>query len=182
MSYHQHLGQLGAVVEPGISKEFFSQVLQFRGQPVDLYHAPEVRNCPCFNEAYMTADPDCSVCSGTGSITGYTVEPYASFVAAIFLDAEARQDQHQRIVTQAGPVETFDARMYCEAVWYDSIKLNDVIIFKDPSGAVTEGVEMRIITKLPRQGNRGEIIFVRCDLEKQPVRQLVGVSGVKERI
>lgn len=179
VSHAQELGPIGGFAPPRVMKETFFQVLQIKGEMVRLYHKPQTVDCPCWNVVYETPDPDCSQCDGTGKLSGFTAEPDAAFMAAIFLDPEVRQDQHQRLLTRAGPLETLDGRMFCEGRWYDIIKLGDVIVYK-PRGRVY-GIELRIISKLPRTANNGEVIFIRCDLEKQPTHEVQGAI-VKETV
>lgn len=161
-------------------REFFEQALRIRGQVVSLYHRPTTIDCPCYNPIYQSADPNCSECKGTGTIGGYAMEPAATFVAAVFVDPEVRQDQHQKFVTKVGPLETMDGRMYCEARWFPTIKIHDMINFK--TLGETDGTEMQVISKNPRLGGRGEIIYMRCDLEKQPFRLKTDATDVKPLI
>lgn len=177
MSYGQYLGEPGGAFPPQVQKEFFQQMLQFRGQTVRLWHTATVVDCPCFNSEYQVADPDCTQCSGTGKVGGYTAEPDMAFIAAVFINPEVRQDQHQRFMTRMGPLETMDGRMYCEGRWYDDIHLKDIIMLKNPGK--TEGTELVIISKSPRYGGSGEIIFIRCDLEKQPTRLRTDATDIK---
>ena len=162
---------------PAIMRDFFVQALQIRGQVVSLYHKPVEIDCPCFNETYNVADPNCGECYGTGKIGGYTMEPAATFVAAVFVDPEVRQDQHQELRTRVGPLQTMDGRMYCEARWFTVINIRDIINFK--TLGEDAGVEMQVISKNPRLGTAGEIIYVRYDLEKQPSRLITNVTDFK---
>lgn len=179
MGYVQYIGDPGGVVPPRVAKELFDKALQFKGQPVKLYHKPQVIDCPCVHPTYNSADPNCTTCDGTGSLTGYSSEPDESFIAAIFIQPEHRQDQHQELQTRIGPVQSLDGRMYCEGRWYSVLKVGDLIIFKQPHE--TLGTEMRIIHVAPRTANMGEVIFVRCDLEKQPTTDRIGAANVKSR-
>lgn len=179
MSYVQELGELGAAGTPRVAKEFFRQALEMKKEMVKLYHKPQIINCPCWNPVYETSDPNCDQCKGTGKLSGFAEEPDAAFIAAVFLEPEVRQDQHQRLLTRVGPIETLDGVMFCEGRWWDTIKVGDVIVYK-PRGRVT-GTELRIISKVPRTANDGEIIFIRCDLEKQPSTEVYG-SSVQETI
>jgi hypothetical protein len=128
---------------------------------------------------YKTADSDCPKCSGSGSLSGYSSEPDEAFMAAIYIDPEVRMDQHQELQTRMGPVQTFDGRMYCEGRWYPIIKVGDLIMFKQPYEVY--GIEMRIIHVAPRTANMGEVIFVRCDLERQPAADRIGAIDVRTR-
>lgn len=168
------------MAQPAIMREFFVQALQIRGQVVKLYHKPVVLDCPCYNSIYQSVDPNCKECHGTGKIGGYEMEPAAVFVAAVFVDPEVRQDQHQELLTRVGPLQTMDGRMYCEAKWFMVIRIRDVINFKTLHES--EGVEMQVISKNPRLGTSGEIIYVRCDLEKQPSRLVTNATDVKPLI
>jgi len=168
------------MAQPAVMKEFFSQILAIRGQVVKLYHRPVTIDCPCFNTTYGVADPNCGECHGTGKIGGYDMVPAAVFVAAVFVDPEVRQDQHQELKTRVGALQTMDGRMYCEARWFTSIKIRDVINFK--TLGENEGVEMQVISKNPRLGTAGEIIYVRCDLEKQPSRLVTNATDLKPLI
>ena len=96
----------------------------------------------------------------------------------MFIDPEMRQDQHQEFQTRIGPVQTFDGRMYCEGRWYPILKVGDLIIYKMPYE--TLGVELRIIHVAPRIASK-QLIFVRCDLEKQPMTDRIGAADVKSR-
>ena len=178
MSYAQDMLSMGAV-EPRVMREAFQVVLRAKGEALQLWHKPQSINCPCWDEIYNSADADCEVCNGTGKISGFSAEPDAAFIAAIFLDPEVRQDKHQELMTRTGRVQTMDGVMFCEGRWYDTIKVGDVILYK-PRGRVT-GVELRVISKLPRSANNGEVIFVMCNLEKQPTPEVYG-SSVQETI
>lgn len=180
MSYGQYLGEPGGAFPPQVQREFFNQMLQFRGQTVRLWHVGEVVDCPCFNTTYNAPDPNCTQCSGTGRIGGYTAEPDMAFIAAVFINPEFRQDQHQRLVTRVGPLETMDGRMYFEGRWFDQIGLKDLVMLKQVGE--TEGTELVIISKSPRYGTSGEIIFVRCDLEKQPARLRIDATDIKRLV
>ena len=177
MSWGQYIGEPGGAFPPLVQKEFFQQMLQLRGQTVRLWHVGTEVDCPCFNATYNAADPDCTQCSGTGKIGVYAAEPDMAFIAAVFIDPEVRQDQHQRLMTRVGPLETMDGRMYCEARWFDQIHLKDIIMLKQPGE--TLGTELMIIAKNPRYGSGGEIIFVRCDLEKQPARLRTDATDIQ---
>jgi hypothetical protein len=158
-------------------KEMFDQVLHYRGQPVKLWHRPVTVNCPCVHDVYKTADKYCQLCGGTGSTTGWTEEPDLTFVAIVFIAAEIRQDQHTKLRTRTGPIETFDGRMYIESRWWSKIHLFDHIVFMQRDQ--TEGIEMQIISKLPRYGTDNEIIFIRCDLERQPTKLRQAATNVE---
>ena len=173
MSYAQHLGGLGAVV-PRVMREMFADVLQVKGEVIKLYHKAQVVDCPCWDPIYKNADQDCEACKGTGKISGFAEVPDRVFLGCIFIDAEGRQDQHQKFRTRAGTIETFDGQLFCEGRWYDDIKIGDVIVYK-PRGRTT-GMEMRIISKSPRSANDGEIIFIECNLERQPSSEVQGAS------
>lgn len=147
---------------------------------MSLYHKPVTLDCPCYNSIYQSVDPDCMECHGTGKIGGYEMEPAATFVAAVFIDPEFRQDQHQELRTRVGPIQTLDGRMYCEARWFTVIRIRDVINFK--TLGEPDGSELQIISKNPRLGTSGEIIYVRCDLEKQPSRLITNATDVKPLI
>lgn len=174
MSFAQELGNIGGFATPLVMKEAFAQALQLKGEVVKLYHKPQSVDCPCWNTVYETADAQCTQCDGTGKLSGFSPEPDAVFRAAVFLFSELRQDQHQRLVTKAGPVETMDGRVYCEGKWYSTIKIGDVVVYK--TRGITAGTELRIISKMPRTANDGEVIFIRCDVEKQPSREVSGAS------
>ena len=158
-------------------REFFQKALTIRGQVVSLYHRPTDVDCPCYNEIYQVADPSCDICKGTGTVGGYIMEPAATFVAAVFLDPEVRQDQHQELITRVGPLQTLDGRMFCEAKWFTVIKIRDIINFK--TLGESSGTEMQIVAKHPRLGSNGETIYVRCDLEKQPARLRTDATDLK---
>lgn len=178
MSYAQDMLSLG-VVEPRVMREAFQVVLRVKGEALRLWHKPQIINCPCWDTVYGSPDPNCDVCKGTGKISGFTAEPDAAFLAAIFLMEEFRQDQHQQLRTKVGSIQTLDGVMFCENKWYDTIKVGDVILYK-PKGRTT-GIELRIISKLARSANNGEVIFMRCDLERQPSPE-VQDSSVQETI
>lgn len=173
MSYAQDLSSLG-VVTPRVMREAFSTVLQVKGEVIKLYHKAQVVNCPCWDPIYKNPDSDCEVCKGTGKISGFTEVPDKVFLGAIFIEAEVRQDQHQKFRTRVGAIETLDGKLFCEGRWYDDIKVGDVIVYK-PRGRTT-GIEMRIISKSPRSANDGEIIFIECNLERQPSGEVQGAS------
>jgi len=162
---------------PAVMRENFDQVLRYRGQVVKLWHRPVTVNCPCVHPEYKTADKYCTLCEGTGSTTGWTEEPDLTFVAIVFIATEIRQDQHSKLRTRTGPLETLDGRMYIEARWWLDIHMFDHIIFKQKDQ--TEGSEMQIISKLPRYGPGNEIIFIRCDLEKQPTKLRQAATNVE---
>ena len=67
-----------------------------------------------------------------------------------------------------------DGTIFCEGRWYDIIKVGDVILYK-PRGRAT-GIELRVVSKLPRSANDGEVIFVMCNVEKQPSTEVYGSS------
>lgn len=178
MSYAQDMLSLG-VVEPRVMREALQSVLRVKGEVLSLWHKPQIVDCPCWDVTYGSPDPDCDVCKGTGKISGFTAEPDAAFLAAIFLMSESRQDQHQQFRTRVGQIQTLDGVMFCEGRWYDTIKVGDVVLYR-PKGRTT-GLELRVISKLARSANNGEIIFMRCDLEKQPSTEVQG-SSVQETV
>lgn len=178
MSYAQDMMSLG-VVEPRVMREALQSVLRVKGEVLKLWHKPQIVNCPCWDTIYGSPDADCDICNGTGSVSGFTAEPDAAFLAAIFLATEYRQDQHQQLRTKVGQVQTLDGTMFCEGRWYDIIKVGDVILYK-PRGKTT-GIELRIVSKLARSANNGEVVFMRCDLERQPTTEVQG-SSVQETV
>lgn len=179
-SYHQPLFGVSPGRSPTVSREAFKYALTIKGQVATLYHRPTAYDCPCVDEVYKQADPNCSVCGGTGSVSGFSSAPVASFIAAFFFDAEMRQDQHQELVTKVGSMQTMDGRMYCEGRWWNVIHVGDSVVVKTRGASI--GVELRIISKMPRTANEGEIIFIRCDLEKQPMRDRRDATDVGEII
>lgn len=162
------------VVEPRVMREAFQAVLRTKGEPLQLWHKPQTVNCPCWDDTYSSADKDCEVCRGTGMISGFTAEPDFAFIAAVFLNPEGRQDQHQELLTRVGRTQTFDGVMFCEGRWYEDIKVGDVILYK-PRGTVT-GIELRVVSKAPRSANSGEVIFIQLFIEKQPTTEVYGSS------
>lgn len=166
MSYDQWLGEIGAVVTPDITKYMFLQVIRQINHAFDLYTRKNVADCDCIQNTYKTPDPDCDLCGGTGSTGGFDEQPAYSFLGSFQPRSENNQDQHQRLYSKAGPIDTLDGVIYTEDKWYDVIHLDDVIIWRQKGEP--KGYELRVISKVPNLGFNNEMIYIRIDVTKNP--------------
>lgn len=179
MSFFQRIGQ-PSTRPSGIGREEFDSAVQFFNHAFELYRKSSVIDCPCYDEEYEAADPACPLCEGTGSSLGWTKQPINSFMGIMFINPEYNQDQHQRLYTKSGPVDTMDSKMYVSGVWFDTIKKEDVIVWRLPNSA--EGIEFMVISTVPRFGQNGEIIFIRCDMERPITRKVLSTSNIKSSL
>lgn len=180
MSYNQWLGQIGAVVPPNITEEIFVDALRANDHVFELYTRGTTVNCTCFNETYKTADRNCTICEGTGNISGWTKQPALSFLGFWQSWSEGNQDQHQRIHERAGPIDTLDGQIFTEGKWFDIIHLQDVIVWK-PKGEST-GYELKVIAKNPRFGNNNNMVFIRLDVTRNPYPMRVGATDLRKQL
>lgn len=158
----------------------FNQVLRHYGTVFDLYLRGQIIDCPNIDRIYGTADRDCSICKGTGSTTGYTKQANASFLGMLYVRTEGSQDQHQRLYGKMGPIDTLDARLYCEARWYELINIDDVLVWKPE--ASEDGYELKIISKNPNIGMINKRVYTQCDVTKNPFKMRVDATDLRKRI
>jgi hypothetical protein len=171
------MGEIGGNIPPTIVKDYFNEAIQFFRHPLELYRKPNIINCTCYNPDYESGDPKCPLCGGTGSTQGWSQEPDYSFLGIVFMSPEGNQDQHQRLYSKPGPVDTFDGRIYIEGRWFDVVHNEDIIIWRLPNS--TEGFEFLVISVSPRFGQFNEIIFVRLDVTRTPTRKVLTAPDVK---
>jgi hypothetical protein len=166
MSHIQWLGQQGAAAQMDITEDLFLDVLRNFGTVFQLYRRDGQPNCTCISATYGTADRSCSSCKGTGFIGGHVAEAKHSFMGLFLVRTEGRQDQHQRLYSKTGPVDTLDGRVYCEKKWFEIIKIDDVMVWKPKTS--DDGYELRIISKNPNIAMMNQRIYTQLDVTKNP--------------
>lgn len=98
----------------------------------------------------------------------------------MFVRSEGGQDQHQRLYGKVGPIDTLDARLYCEARYWELINIDDVLVWK-PEASDT-GYELKIISKNPNIGQMNKRIFTQCDVTKNPYPMRPNATDLRKRI
>lgn len=166
MSYSQWLGEIAAVGTPNISADMFIDVIRTINHAFDLYTRKNVVDCTCINDVYKTADPDCSICGGTGSVGGFDKQPDYSFLGYFMPDTTPQRGQPQREYSKAGMLDNLEGNVFTEPKWFDIIHNDDILIWKQKGK--TTGFELKIMSKFPRFGFNNEIVFIKIVVSRNP--------------
>lgn len=180
MSYSQYLGHQGAAMPPNITEDILLDVINSYGTTFDLYIRGQTIDCICINSVYGSADRECPLCGGTGSTGGYAKQPDRSFLGILQFRSEGRQDQHQKLYSKHGPIDTMDGRLYTQRKYFEIIHIDDVLVWKPPTSE--DGYELKIISKDPEFVLRNQQVFVTCDVTRNPYPMRSDASDLRKHL
>jgi len=156
------MGSDGAPVLDGIQ---FNEIMATYGFNVRRRRVSQTKDCPCYDPVGLQANPTCSFCEGTGSVSGYLDEIIRGF---LLFNVPNGMWAIGDINTKAGQLERTDCIGFFPPE--SDVRISDLIILvtSAPNAATETWHEMRVYTNVPRIVGDGSgnylHIFSRCDM------------------
>jgi hypothetical protein len=133
----------------------------------------EDKHDACWNDAMGSADPDCSICGGSG----YVFDEFTAKVIIYEKEPHGMSDGAGSLQTQAGKIERVNAVMWTTPTYANKMFNDDIVIFPHTVRAHNPQVEYVIMNKVPYHifGNRA--MMYRFELFKTIGEQTRTTSG-----
>lgn len=147
---------------PRIDWRMIKYIIDFIGVKVIHRSKYTATKCSCWITKSGHPDPFCSTCNGGGYI--YTDR---EFKAHIFPEEPVGRSGIADFVTQAGPFQRYNHRMYCVGTEGKNIAVGDTIITKkyEENGIRLEYDVVHVYT---RTGSYGARVYTHCFLMRKP--------------
>ena len=151
---------------PLIDSSIFDRIMTAYGFNVRLRRNPMTRNCPCYDPYGLSANPVCTVCGGTGSVSGWQDRIIRGLLLFKAPKGDWSLGERQTI---AGHIERVQVMGFFSGS--ADIRMDDRIGISTSSPTqVEDPVYFRVDNLMPRIVGDGHgnyiVLFIRADMRK----------------